>query len=128
MVDSTESQETMKKVVYISFFFAFILAFASCKKEVIQPNSSDSGENAPYQVRSGGENGDVDVPPYQVRGGEGGELSGGGDGVVDPDEDEDFDTDDTVVDPDEDEDFDKEENVVDPDEDEDFEEDEDTDR
>mgnify|MGYP007077386153 CR=1 FL=1 len=87
----------MKKLIYISFIFAFILAFTSCEKEVISPNfdiSSDASENS--QTRGG----DDEVVP-------------GGDTVTDPDEDDDFDGDEDknggITDPDEDEDFDEDE-------------------
>jgi hypothetical protein len=89
----------MKKLIYISFIFAFVLAFASCEKEVIAPFSVEEGDRS-----------SSDGPMY--RGGEdGGDLSDGDhtkDPITDPDEDEDFD-DDNIVDPDEDEDFDEEE-------------------
>ena len=84
----------MKKLLYISFIFAFVLAFTSCEKEVIQPGMDNDTEF---------------LTPSGQRGGEGGIMES----VTDPDEDEDFDDDDEneeIVDPDEDEDFDKNEN------------------
>lgn len=85
----------MKKIVYISFVFAFILAFTSCEKEDIFPVNHSEKENG-VCGNSGTRGGDT-----------GGVLTG----VTDPDEDEDFDEEDddeSVVDPDEDEDFDEE--------------------
>ena len=92
----------MKKLIYISFIFAFVLAFVSCEKEIISPNGIENG------VRGGDITNDRDTEdPYFTRGGEDGDL---GDNITDPDEDEDFDEDgdedDGVTDPDEDEDFD----------------------
>lgn len=113
----------MKKLLYISFIFAFILAFTSCEKEVIKPCPT-MDETSDTRMSDKGNEAGTDIP-YQTRGGDG--LEGGGDEVVDPDEDEDFDEDDDkIVDPDEDEDFEKKEgeNIVDPDKDEDFEEEE----
>ena len=84
----------MKKLIYISFVFAFIIAFTSCEKEVITPFDTNECEECVWD--EGG-----------TRGGEPGNHTGGG--ITDPDEDEDFDEEeDTVVDPDEDEDFDEE--------------------
>jgi hypothetical protein len=82
----------MKKLIYIAFIFAFMVAFTSCEKEVLFP--LDNGGDAEATWDEGGTRG--------------GELGGSLGGVTDPDEDEDFDEeDDTVVDPDEDEDFDE---------------------
>ena len=65
----------MKKLIYISFVFAFIIAFTSCEKEVIFPVNNMEDSEAVWD--EGG-----------TRGGEpGGHLGG----VTDPDEDEDFD-------------------------------------
>jgi len=117
----------MKKLVYISFIFAFVLAFASCEKEVITPVLDEDGEST-TRVQGDDWNNNVDGP--QFRGGDGDDGStgnNGGDGgddvdVDNGDDDVDDKNDDGIVDPDEDEDFDKDENngIVDPDEDEDF--------
>ncbi|MCB9223879.1 MAG: hypothetical protein R2780_10370 [Crocinitomicaceae bacterium] len=109
----------MKKLIYISFVFAVILAFTSCKKEVIKPCSS-MDETGYVRCGNGGNGSDI---PYMVRGGEE-NLSQEGGGIVDPNEDPDFDGDDDIVDPNEDPDFDEDDQIVDPDEDEDFDEDE----
>ncbi|MBD3636258.1 MAG: hypothetical protein HUJ25_02860 [Crocinitomicaceae bacterium] len=93
----------MKRLIYISFIFAFILAFASCEKEVIKPNYMDN-DGTRNEIT---DNGDF-LDPSGTRGGEDG---GKDDLITDPDEDEDFD-----------EDEDGDDNIVDPDEDEDFEE------
>ncbi|UKN00168.1 hypothetical protein K6119_10525 [Paracrocinitomix mangrovi] len=96
----------MKKLIYISFVFAILLAFTSCEKEVITPNADPNTSNVDSDVFSTG----------GIRGGSSDDPSGdenGGGGVVDPDEDEDFNKGDKggkggVVDPDEDEDFNEE--------------------
>ena len=79
----------MKKLIYISFVFAFLLAFTSCEKEVIEPNGDQ-----------------VFVGDSGTRGAGDEDKDGG---ITDPDEDEDFDEDgdEGIVDPDEDEDFDE---------------------
>ena len=83
----------MKKLLYISMLFAFVLAFQSCEKEVVQKVDSDDpfvyDESQNRGNRGGGEEGKV--------------ITGG---ITDPDEDPDYDSD-TIVDPDEDEDYDK---------------------
>jgi hypothetical protein len=131
-VASNESPITMKKLIYISFIFVFILAFSSCKKEEIKPCIPMDAD-----TRSNDDSFEGDDGTYAVRGGD--DVLDGD--IVDPDEDEDFDEEDEdideedeeldldkeddVVDPDEEEDFDKNEGggVVDPDEEEDFQED-----
>lgn len=80
----------MKKLIYISFIFAFVLALNSCEKEVVEPFNTEADDFLEPSGTRGGEDGDKD------------------DSVTDPDEDEDFDADDNIVDPDEDEDFDEE--------------------
>lgn len=86
----------MKKLLYISFIFAFILAFTSCEKEVITPNSDPTEVDHSSPTR--GDDDDEII------------ITGG---VTDPDEDEDFDDDGEknggITDPDEDEDFDEDE-------------------
>jgi hypothetical protein len=94
----------MKKLIYISFVFAFLLAFASCEKEEIMP----FGDTDEYNTRGGD---DIIIDARDVNG-ESGDRGG----------DDDKGDDDLITDPDEDEDFDEDENIVDPDEDEDFEE------
>ena len=103
----------MKKLIYISFVFAVLLALASCEKEVITPEQFDSSVNS---FTDGRDNNDHTI---HNRGGEGnvGEGGGGdlntGGGITDPDEDEDFDNDgnkggdngEGITDPDEDDDF-----------------------
>ena len=88
----------MKKLIYISFIFAFVLAFASCEKELIEPMTIEDDVSS-------------DRNNFDDPGTRGGEDGGKDDVIVDPDEDEDFDEDedDVIVDPDEDEDFDEEE-------------------
>jgi len=89
----------MKKLIYISFVFAFIIAFTSCEKEVITPFYNNDCEECVSDA--GG-----------TRGGE--PASHGNGGGTDTNEDEEFDEeeDDTIVDPDEDEDFDEEDDKV----------------
>lgn len=91
----------MKKLIYISFIFAFVLVFASCEKEVIEPFM-----NADVTTRV--VDGSEDPGIYSTGGNRGGEDDHTTT-VTDPDEDEDFDGDDNIVDPDEDEDFDEDE-------------------
>ena len=116
----------MKKLVYISFIFAFVLAFASCEKEVISPVFNEDGDSSTRVQGDYDYNNNEDGPQY--RGGEGGDGHTGNNSGGNPDDgdidDIDVDEDDNIVDPDEDEDFDQDENggIVDPDEDEDFDE------
>ena len=130
MVNSIVSPSLMKKLIYISFVFAVILAFTSCKKEDIKPYSSADGMS---NVRSNDSGINYDSSnPYMTRGGDDLTNPSGGDddnngnnsggGIVDPNEDPDFNNDGGgIVDPNEDPDFDNNGGgVVDPDEDEDF--------
>lgn len=71
--------------------FAFLMAFVSCEKEVIEPFNQDEEMLESSGTRGG------DDPGKTIS-------------ITDPDEDEDFDEDEgdeTIVDPDEDEDFDE---------------------
>lgn len=94
----------MKKLIYISSLALFLAVLASCQKEDIRPYSD--GEDVVVESEIFSENG--------TRNQNDGSITGGTNGITDPDEDEDFDEDEDEVD-----------NIVDPDEDEDFDEDED---
>lgn len=91
----------MKKLLYIAFVFAFLLVVSSCCKEEVTPNREADPFATTYEDCG------TDC------GTKGAEISTGnnGDGITDPDEDEDYDAEDTdgkdgIVDPDEDEDYD----------------------
>ena len=110
----------MKKLIYISFIFSFILAFASCEKEDLNADRYQEDNIWDCDMNSHGQKDQT-----LNTSGTGITTSGG---VKDPDDDEDFDKNEKgggIVDPDDDEDYDKNEpGIVDPDDDEDYDEDE----
>ncbi len=116
----------MIRKFYILFVLTLFIGLVSCEKEIIRP-ICDKGEQDTYF-----EDFDGDDNPGTTRIGETGEPgeNHGTGGITDPDEDEDFDSDETsgITDPDEDEDYDDDGNgITDPDEDEDYDDEEDND-
>lgn len=112
----------MKKLIYISFIFSFILAFASCEKEDLSADRFQDDSIWDCDMNTNGQKG------HEINSTGTGVTTGGG--VKDPDDDEDYDQNEKggkggIVDPDDDEDYDKNEpGIVDPDDDEDYDEDE----
>ena len=117
----------MIKKFYILFVLALFVGLASCEKEIIRP-ICDKGEHDAYFEESTNDGDEVPGTTRANETGDPGVNDNGTNGITDPDEDEDFDTDeDNITDPDEDEDYDDDENITDPDEDEDYDDEEDED-
>ena len=71
----------MKKLIYISFVFAVLIAFASCEKQDVLPVDN----NDPFAVLDENGNGTNGTKDPMIEGDN--ETDGGG--IVDPDEDDD---------------------------------------
>ena len=102
------------------------MGLVSCEKEIIRPVGDGLEPDAYFEDASEGGGDEI---PGTTRAGETGDPSvkNGKGGITDPDEDEDFDTDEdtNITDPDEDEDYDDDEGIIDSDEDEDNDDDDD---
>jgi len=85
----------MKNLINISFLVAITFVFFACKKEHIVPlHQCDTSENIEALNRNFDDSNIINI-------------DSDGDGITDPDEEEDFDDGkDTITDPDEEEDFD----------------------